>query len=81
MIPTRRETACARNCIQRFLENSSPASFYNDVDAKEAELADAEVRAQWRQARYTWHRDGCTVETGYFDYQEDARPVSIEILK
>jgi hypothetical protein len=43
----------------------------------------AEVSAQWRQARYTWHRDGCTVETGYFsyDYQEDARPVSIEILK
>jgi hypothetical protein len=37
----------------------------------------------WRQARYTWHRDGCTVETGYFsyDYQEDASPVSIEILK
>jgi hypothetical protein len=43
----------------------------------------AEVSAHWRQARYTWHRDGCTVETGYFsyDYQEDARPVSIEILK
>ncbi len=43
----------------------------------------AQVSAQWRQARYTWHRDGCTVNTGYFsyDYQEDARPVTIEILK
>jgi hypothetical protein len=42
----------------------------------------AEISAQWRQARYTWHRNGCTVETGYFsyDYQENARPVSIEIL-
>jgi hypothetical protein len=43
----------------------------------------AEVSARWRQARYTWHRDGCTVETGYFsyDYQEDASLMSIEILK
>jgi hypothetical protein len=43
----------------------------------------AEVSAHWRQARYTWRRDGCTVETGYFsyDYKENASPVSIEILK
>jgi hypothetical protein len=43
----------------------------------------AEVSAHWRQARYTWHRVGCTVEAGYFsyDYQEDVHPVSIEILK
>jgi hypothetical protein len=43
----------------------------------------AEVSAQWRQARYTWRRNSCNIETGYFtyDYQESARPVSIEILK
>ena len=42
-----------------------------------------EINARWRQARYTWQRDGCTVETGYFnyDYQEDAKPVSIEVIK
>jgi|ERR1700674_240752 hypothetical protein len=43
----------------------------------------AEISVKWRQARYTWHRDGCAVETGYFNYDlhQDAKPVSIEILK
>jgi len=43
----------------------------------------AEIGVQWRQARYTWHRDGCAVQTGYFnyDYQQDAKPISIEIVK
>ena len=43
----------------------------------------AEIIVKWRQARYTWHRLGCAVETGYFNYDryQDAKPVSIEIVK
>jgi len=43
----------------------------------------AEIGVQWRQARYTWKRDGCAVQTGYFnyDYQQDTKAVGIEIVK
>lgn len=41
----------------------------------------AEIGAKWRQANFTWRRDGCAVQTGYFsyDYQEDVKPASVEI--
>ena len=42
-----------------------------------------EISVRWRQARYTWRRDGCTIETGYFsyDYEQDTRPLGIEIVE
>jgi hypothetical protein len=43
----------------------------------------AEIRLQWRQARFTWHSKGCAADTGYFSYvyEEEMKPVSIAILK
>ena len=40
-------------------------------------------RVQWRQARFTWHRDGRSSETGYFsyDYPEQAKPISIQVVE
>lgn len=44
---------------------------------------DANIEVAWRQARFEWEADGCTVKTGYFsyDYQENAKPINIKVVE
>jgi hypothetical protein len=43
-----------------------------------------ELKIEWRQARYTWERKGCTYESGYFSYSDfydqATNPVKIFLL-
>jgi hypothetical protein len=42
----------------------------------------AAIKAEWRQVRYTWRRNGCEVNIGYFNhrYREDQNAVDVNIL-
>jgi len=41
----------------------------------------ADVTARWRHALYTWRREGCKIETGYFNYnyKTESKPVVVEL--
>jgi hypothetical protein len=44
----------------------------------------AELKIEWRQARYTWEKKGCVYESGYFSYSDFydqvTNPVKIFLL-
>jgi hypothetical protein len=46
-------------------------------------LGKAEISAEWRQARFTWQKDGCAVKTGYLSYvyEEHMQPIPITVVK
>jgi len=39
------------------------------------------MMVKWRQAHYTWRRDGCRIETGYhtYDYALEEKPTAVMI--
>jgi hypothetical protein len=41
----------------------------------------ADITTRWRQALYTWRREGCKIEAGYFsyDYKTESNPVALDL--